>query len=43
MQHISSKLTLIHEDLQELINNDINASQIVDTLKRELKISFLTL
>ena len=42
MQHISSKLTLIHEDLQELINitrsrNDINVSQIVDTLKRELK------
>jgi hypothetical protein len=31
MQHISSKLTLIHEDLQELINitrsrNDINVS-----------------
>ena len=45
MQHISSKLTLIHEDIQELINitrsrNDINVSQIVDTLKRELKISF---
>ena len=45
MQHISSKLTLIHEDLQELINitrsrNDINVSQIVDTLKRELNISF---
>jgi hypothetical protein len=42
---LSSKLTLIHEDLQELINitrsrNDINVSQIVDTLKRELKISF---
>ena len=45
MQHISSKLTLIHEDLQELINitrsrNDINVSQIVGTLKRELQISF---
>jgi len=39
MQHISSKLTLIHEDLQELISitksrNDINVSQIVDTLKK---------
>jgi hypothetical protein len=45
MQDISSKLTLIYEDLQELFNitrshNDINVSQIVDTLKRELKISF---
>jgi hypothetical protein len=36
-------MTLIHEDLQELINitrsrNDINVSQIVDSLKRELNL-----
>jgi hypothetical protein len=42
MQYISSKLTLIHEDLQELINitkscNDINVSQIVDTLNESWK------
>ncbi|CAG2200639.1 unnamed protein product [Mytilus edulis] len=43
-KELSSKLILIHEDLRELINisktKKIDESKIIETLKRELKISF---
>ncbi|CAG2207068.1 unnamed protein product [Mytilus edulis] len=43
-KELSSKLILIHEDLRELINisktQKIDETKIIETLKRELKISF---
>ncbi|XP_063406014.1 uncharacterized protein LOC134689974 [Mytilus trossulus] len=43
-KELSSKLILIHEDLREMINisktQKIDETKIIETLKRELKISF---
>jgi len=45
MEQILSKLTLIHDDLKQLLlicqsRDTIDLSNVVESLKRELKISF---
>ena len=44
LEDISSKLTLLHEDLRELINlkqsREIDVTNIIETIKQDLKISF---